>query len=765
MWSNHTLLSYYPNMYPRKTQEQPFLRYSAQDEIGPALIDAPYSYLINRYLTNLQLPLWNSYSALGYPLAADLQSSAFIPYHLPTLLGIKFWDFFLILRPFFAMLCLFLFLKELKLNTVSSLIGGFLFGFSGYFSYFLNNFHLSIEMWLPACLLFIRKYLSKQSLFNISLLILIYYFLYNSNNPQSTILGLLFVNSYFLFEVIFNHKITRKKYYISFLIFINLIGLGLNAYKYLPFIELLNNSWTIHQGNIQLVSMTGLGLSNFIFPYLTGYLRGEIINNIKSTQILPYFGILPTWFALNSLLSRKYHRYIMFFFFVILFWLLVLTKSWIITPILKLPILSMIWFNKYNATLFLSASILSAIGTNLIIEKKINRFFPLIFAFILLFVWIFVSTYNGLTFNDILSVPKLINSTFISLYASNRNVITNAFFQWEKLFILSTIIFSLAYIIDCKKKLHIYFYRFLLLLFLIFFIFETYLYFPKIRAHQFNPSKNFEFVDFLSKDKSLYRIYGIQQTIIPQQNLYYGLNDIRLVSPLIYKRYADFVRKILVKQPVVEYYPFLGSSENDLKKINNKFLSMINTKYILSDKYIPLDINYNLIYDKEIKIYLNKNVFPRAYLINNIIKKTSMSEIFTEMERNSFDPSKTAIIENFPLPESVLNIPNQINNKKSSVEITSYDPTKVVIKVNLNLKSLLVLSDLYYPGLDVFIDKTKSVIYPVNYISRGVVVDEGTHIVEFVYKPKSFKFGVIISLFSLFCLIIFYLKKYKHSLR
>ena len=90
-----TLLSYGPKMYPEKNVTQRYLKNTLQDEVAPAWIDVPYSAINHIFFKKLKLPLWNQYSAIGYPLAADMESSAFFPLQLPSILGPRFWDFYL----------------------------------------------------------------------------------------------------------------------------------------------------------------------------------------------------------------------------------------------------------------------------------------------------------------------------------------------------------------------------------------------------------------------------------------------------------------------------------------------------------------------------------------------------------------------------------------------------------------------------------------------------------------------------------------------
>jgi hypothetical protein len=53
----------------------------------------------------------------------------------------------------------------------------------------------------------------------------------------------------------------------------------------------------------------------------------------------------------------------------------------------------------------------------------------------------------------------------------------------------------------------------------------------------------------------------------------------------------------------------------------------------------------------------------------------------------------------------------------------------------------LILSDLFYPGGEATCDGYQTEIFPANYLFRAVRIPAGTHIVEYSYRPASFRIG------------------------
>src|SRR5262249_49700526 len=88
------------------------------------------------------------------------------------------------------------------------------------------------------------------------------------------------------------------------------------------------------------------------------------------------------------------------------------------------------------------------------------------------------------------------------------------------------------------------------------------------------------------------------------------------------------------------------------------------------------------------------------------------------------------------------------------VAFIEYSDSRVSLKVETDTAALLVLTDVFYPGWRVFIDRREAQIYPADYAFRGVVVPAGQSIVEFVYRPKSFQIGAAVSIASVLLLAI-----------
>jgi uncharacterized membrane protein YfhO len=73
----------------------------------------------------------------------------------------------------------------------------------------------------------------------------------------------------------------------------------------------------------------------------------------------------------------------------------------------------------------------------------------------------------------------------------------------------------------------------------------------------------------------------------------------------------------------------------------------------------------------------------------------------------------------------------------------------VVAEAAAQVPSLVVLTDVYYPGWKATVDGRPATIERVDYLLRGVLVPPGRHRVEFTYEPASWRVGWVLSFVGL----------------
>jgi hypothetical protein len=168
----------------------------------------------------------------------------------------------------------------------------------------------------------------------------------------------------------------------------------------------------------------------------------------------------------------------------------------------------------------------------------------------------------------------------------------------------------------------------------------------------------------------------------------------------------------------------------------------------LWESFLADDLRWRYIEDiQDATIYENLRALPRVRLVPRVISLTADEVLhaikFSQLPNGqTYDPSQVALVE------EPLSPPGLDSNPRATAEITLSSDTYIRIRTESTSQTYLVLNDLYYPGWLAFIDKVPVHIYRTNYILRGVSIPDGNHVVEFKYRPKTFYFGILISIVS-----------------
>ena len=112
---------------------------------------------------------------------------------------------------------------------------------------------------------------------------------------------------------------------------------------------------------------------------------------------------------------------------------------------------------------------------------------------------------------------------------------------------------------------------------------------------------------------------------------------------------------------------------------------------------------------------------------------------------SDFEPRRTALVERA--------VPGVGGGTGGDATITSYGPERVEIDATSRGPGVLVLSDLYYPGWKAEVDGEEVDIERVDYLLRGVPLEDGEPEVEIRYEPASWRIAWILSVTGLVCLL------------
>jgi hypothetical protein len=183
-----------------------------------------------------------------------------------------------------------------------------------------------------------------------------------------------------------------------------------------------------------------------------------------------------------------------------------------------------------------------------------------------------------------------------------------------------------------------------------------------------------------------------------------------------------------------------------LPERRERILKRSNVKYwIDGDRLTAYQDDYPLIFPDRVKIF--KDALPRAYLVPKVNVSNEGVRVLNTYYDESFDPLKEVLLnEEVDFKEST--------HFEGTVENVVYRPNHVTDKTSQEGNGFLVLMDSYFPGWTVKVDGQKKPILRANHFYRAVQLGPGQHTLEFDYFPEGMKAGLVVSVLSLFLIVL-----------
>ncbi len=244
-----------------------------------------------------------------------------------------------------------------------------------------------------------------------------------------------------------------------------------------------------------------------------------------------------------------------------------------------------------------------------------------------------------------------------------------------------------------------------------------------------------EFVSFIKKDKSLYRVADLVYMSMGKTNIpaYFKLQNV----------HGYHSAKMRVYQDLLDVAGGGGGNY-----ITNLFLmNLLNVKYISAPQQMIQGVKP--VFEGVIQtdqgamptlVYENASVLPRAFFVDSVKKDTPLS-ILHHLRDGDFNPKSLAFIEK---DLSTKIEPAGVNAKAT---VIGFENHKITISTDNPGTNFLHVSEVYLPvGWSCTIDGKPTETYKTNYALRGVIVPSGKHTVVFSYHSDIFDMGKTISL-------------------
>ncbi|MCX7909176.1 MAG: YfhO family protein [Ignavibacteria bacterium] len=234
--------------------------------------------------------------------------------------------------------------------------------------------------------------------------------------------------------------------------------------------------------------------------------------------------------------------------------------------------------------------------------------------------------------------------------------------------------------------------------------------------------------DFIKRDTTIFRIadFSVNPANLTAYYLLENINGYHAAKLRVYQDLMDIAN--------------MEGMEGSTSQLYNPFLwNLLNVKYLIFNKTLE---GVEPIYrgaGGQAFVYPNFGYYPRAFFVKTAIVEKPI-EILNHLKKGSFNPIDTMFVEK---PLAVKDIGYDTAAK---VQIVEKKNEYIKFTTETNVKSLLFISEVYYPFWKAYIDGKETEIIKANYAFRSVVVPAGKHTLEMKFTSPGFERGKTLSL-------------------
>jgi hypothetical protein len=710
------------------------------------------------YATEKAPPLWTPYSAYGMPVAADMHSQPYSPFAWANEIvpSARSWNLTVALRLYAAGLFTFLFLR-LFIGLMPSLVGGSAFMYAGYFWLYATMPHLSVEVLIPAVLFTTERLLRRPALDTAVALCIALSAMVLGGMPESTLLAGAFALVYALVRLRATEAFrANARRIFAFGGAAALLSGGICAVQLLPFLEYVRISRNSHAGG-------GVGLGYDAFSpellglYLAPLLHGPPWANIfhgSDIFIRGFFGSSALFLALLALgaqldrmLGRRVRNNAPIFFFGVAASILLLKRFgvWPMSELGAIPGFSFVIFPKYEeAIIACCIAVLAGFGTAMLSERVVALHVILAAAAIPLTVLTVAAAadtaaYRALTAHQEFYILSLASGLVFLAAAVTFATLANR----GTLGPLAVGVIALTCVV---AEVHANY------------IVPLYYVLNGNASDAESALDGAPYIAFLkAHTKNGERFYGQDGILYPDWSSAFGIADVRGIDAVYPERYLPFIEAFFGSLPGVTHLDRVtGFDGLDFTgPLQRRFLQLSSVRYVGVVRE-QLDATpgspFRRAFEQPgVTLYEFGEPLPRVSIYRRVVRAADGDAARSLLTSPAFDPDAEAIAEGTDAELGPL-----IGAPRSRVAaglLEEYHSRDVRARIGADGTSLVVLNDTAFPGWQATIDGQPARILRANYLFRGVVVQAGSHVVGFSYRPASFTIGLLISLLSLTVLL------------
>lgn len=729
----------------------------------------PLRFVLAQSLQTGELPLWDHHLAMGFPVFANPQAAVFYPPHLvfvvlPFFTAIRFLFVFHYLIAVYGTFILF---RRWSYPIYLAMVGSILFAFGGLIVSLSNLLdHFQSAVWLPWVLYYGEKAFQRRTLNSILLLGVVLALQFLAGSPEIYLMtAALLLADGFCMKSAGETFTTGPVLRVIFAA--NLFACGINMVQLLPTLELYSQSWRsegVSYARMTAWSLDPLRLINLFFLDKEVNLHafdGVYLYFGRDTPLLIslYLGVAVLCGFCLWICHGSFKEKIIVIALIGVSLLLSMGKyaapySMVVQYFSFLPIRFPEKFLFFTLSLLLYAA-LTGLFRFANGRDDANRLgLALLLGIVLAIAGLYI--FLRLHLGDLAEFIARVRHYPIHDLTTIR-ISTAAMVQLERQLLLA-IAMAVLFLVWKAGKVRALIFQ-ILFVGLVFFDLATahrsYSFslnpglvesarpilspfmkdegrlFYMIRAGDIHPNA------YALNKKSLFDTISFAFAgLIPNTGVFYGVDYAQELDAMRRKPYEHFIR---------------NADKFTLEQLL-RLLGVLHVRYIQS--FDPLPENavklIRSLPEYPMRLYEIDAVMPRAYVVPASIVESDPGRALARLSSPDFNPRREVIVE-----EGIPGVGD--NDAQGHAKIIHSTNTFVRIRSKLLSPGILVLADSFYPGWKAYVDGNEHKILRANLFFRAVYLEQGNHVVEFRFQPRSFFWGRGISCVTLAGMVIWLL--------
>ncbi len=686
--------------------------------------EIPWRKAVRAAVARRELPLWNPHVLAGEPLLAVQQPAVL---HIGTWMGFflplaQAWTFEMSLRIFLALLCGYLFFRDLGCRDAPALIGGAGWAFSNYLIFFLGYPLAPAAAPFPLLLLGLRGLAREPGRRPSAIVVVALLLIVTSGHPETLLHAVSAGGLYFLFELARGPRNAGRG--VAHALLAGVLTLGLSAVLLLPLAEALPHTleqtlrtgWYARQPRSQpenavvarlALEMSPLAVDREIHPHPSEAAFGPTA----------YAGALLLPLALAGLCSRNRDGW--FFAGLGLLALAVAVRTVAADLVARLPLFDIALNDRLIFVTVFSLCVLAALGAERLLEGEGVAVF-LAGSAATVGVLVAIALRHGPVLTA-LGVPperareRLLIQIVPVILAAGLVAVSRRRQEGTALAMLFLILLA-------ERRL------------------EAGRLYPTIPARAFYP--DLASLSPIPLDEP-YRFAALHFSFVPNVAALYGLEDVRGYEAMTFLPLWETFPLWAIHQPV--WY-------NRVDDPTRPFLSFLNVRWVLSPVGVPVPPGWKLLAEGEgVRLIENPGVLPRAFAPRRLHSEPDPARRVALLKTIDDFAERGVVGDAGP--------PGWTDNGEAAVTVVDYGAGGVTLDVDARAAALVGTSITAWPGWKAELDGRPADPVSYNHAFLGFRVPPGRHRLVLRYLPDSFRVGAAVSAASLLVALALLLRR------